>query len=546
MILDARQLPDDIRLEADVAIVGAGPAGITLALELEQCGVQVLLLESGGPRRQPRDTFVGDSLDPRHPMLTLYRSRGLGGTSDCWGGRCVPLDPIDFAARPWIRWSGWPISYAEASRFTARALAWCEAGRPEFSARGSLGAQAAPAVPGLVGDTIDDDSLERFSPPTHFGRRYRPRLARSPTVTVLLSATCTGLALAPGGGALDALTMASAPGRRFTVAASAVVLAAGGLETARLLLASRVGGALVGRFYMCHLEGKAAVMHLPAGRKAVFAYEQDADGVYLRRTFTVPPAAQERLGIGNAVLRFEPPTIADPAHGSAVLSALWLSRTFLKPEYARKLATFGYRGHGGGSRHRVLPAHLGNVLRGTPHLAAFAATWARRHWLAARKLPYVAESAADGSLSLDYNVEQVPNPDSRVTLGEDCDAFGLPRLVVDWRSSPQDLDTADAIHRLFAAAVADSGAGRLEVDEAALAAGFNAIGGHHIGTARMAADPSQGVVDRNCQVFGIANLFVAGAAVFPTSGHANPTLSIVALACRLADFLRVRLGFPGS
>jgi choline dehydrogenase-like flavoprotein len=547
MPLDARTLPIDFQFDCDIAIVGGGPAGITLAAELIGSGLSVLLLESGpaGHQVSPPDAFDGEVADlARHPPLTLYRACGLGGTSTLWGGRCVPFDPVDFEARPHVPWSGWPVSYAELEPWYRRAVSFCEAGAYRFRRAEVQGRPLPPSLPGLDDKDIDADGLERFSRPTDFGRRYRRALEQSGNVTLVVGATCTGLTTAPNGGAVSHLSFASLPGREFRVAAAMVVLAAGALETTRLLLASgRDGGGLVGRFYMCHLEGKAAVARLKAGHRLVFGYERDGEGVYFRRHFAVPAEVQKRQRITNVILRCEPPTIADPQHRSAVLSAVWLSRTFLKAEYARKLASFGYRGDApSAAGSSLLGRHLGNVLRGAPELALFSADWLLRHVLARRKLPYVSVAGRDGSFTLDYNAEQVPNPDSRVTLGDERDAFGIPRLRVDWRISEDDIEGVLSAHRLLGEALASRGLGRLEVDEEAIRYGYNAIGGHHIGTARMATSPERGVVDGDCRMFGLDNLYVAGSAVFPTSSHANPTLTIVALACRLAAHLRHRAG----
>ncbi|MGE5506175.1 MAG: GMC oxidoreductase [Actinomycetota bacterium] len=544
MILDARELPDGARLEADVAVVGAGPAGITLSGELLGSGLSVLLLEAGGEKGAAElDPFHGEVVDlERHPQLVLYRRRGLGGTSALWGGRCVPFDPIDLEERPHVPWSGWPMDWAELRRWYDKAAAWCEAGPFRFRAGEAL-AGRPPMVPGLASDQVDIDGLERFSPPTRFGSRYRSMMAAAPDLRVVLSAACVGVDMAESGRAVAGLRMASAPGRGFTVAARHTVLAAGGLETPRLMLASGLGQGrpTLGRFYMCHIEGKAAVARFPDPAKVVFAYERDPKGIYCRRFFAVKAPAQRRLGLTNTILRFEPPVVADPAHGSPVLSALYLVHTLLEPEYGRKVASYNFRA---GAEQEVRPSlarHLGNVLGGLPELARFAIDWGWRHSLAARKLPYIALKPRDGAYAVDYNAEQVPNPDSRVMLGEGVDAFGMPRLKVDWRITETDLAGIVGTHRLLAAELAACGAGRLDVDEAAILDGYKAAASHHIGTARMADDPARGVVDRHCRVHGIDNLYLASSAVFPTSSHANPTLTIVALAARLAAHLAQRV-----
>jgi choline dehydrogenase-like flavoprotein len=548
MIIDARHLPADFHLEADIAIIGAGPAGITLAHELMGSGLTVLLLEAGGktPETARLDSYRGEVLDPgRHPPISLYRVRGLGGTSTRWGGRCIPLDPIDLESRPHIPWSGWPLDYDELKPWYRRAMAYCEAGPFRFRAAEAMEPSCGPMVPDLPGKDMMDDALERFSPPTDFGKRYRRAFARSNEVALVLSANCTGLTMAPNHQGVECLTFATDPEHRFTVKAGRYVLAVGALETARLMLAAKAGNDLVGRFYMCHIEGKAAVARFKSGTKVAFQYERDRDGVYVRRHFSIPAEVQRRRGLTNVILRFEPPVIADPGHRNAILSAMWLSRTFLKPEYERKMASFGYRGievggrgKGSAGRRTLIANHVRNVILDSPNLARFGLDWTVRHVLAARKLPYVAVRGKDGAFTLDYNAEQVPNPHSRVTLGNDTDAFGLPRLVVDWRACAQDIDSVVTAHGLLAEQLEASGNGRLEVDETAIRDGYNATGGHHIGTTRMAEDASSGVVDRHCRVFGVDNLFVTGSAVFATSGYANPTLTLVALAARLAEHLR--------
>ncbi|MBX9635248.1 MAG: FAD-dependent monooxygenase, partial [Magnetospirillum sp.] len=199
MIVHAQDLPADFHLEADIAIVGAGPAGITLAHELLGTGLTVLLLEAGGesPKTSPLDSYHGEVLDSRrHPPIGLYRVRGLGGTSSRWGGRCIPFDPIDLEPRPHIPWSGWPLDYAELKQWYRLAMAYCEAGPFRFTAAEALGPSCPAMVPGLTGDDIAADAMERFSPPTDFGKRYRRALARSRHVTLVLSANCTGMAMA--------------------------------------------------------------------------------------------------------------------------------------------------------------------------------------------------------------------------------------------------------------------------------------------------------------------------------------------------------------
>jgi len=177
---------------------------------------------------------------------------------------------------------------------------------------------------------------------------------------------------------------------------------------------------------------------------------------------------------------------------------------------------------------------------------AFLWHWLTRRTLARRKFPSVVIPSRNNLFSLDFHSEQAPNPDSRVTLTETRDALGVPRLRIDWRYTDWDIETVRAALGVIRDELARTGCGRLEYDEATVATEalrYGAYGGHHLGTARMAATPETGVVDADLRVFGVANLSIASGAVFPTSSQANPTLTIVALAVRLARRLA---GSPSS
>ena len=396
-------------------------------------------------------------------------------------------------------------------------------------------------LPGFAGTDFTADTLERFSIPTDFGARYRARLARSPDVRVLLHASVVGLRSSADGRRVDRLDVAGAGGRRLVVRAGTVVLAMGGLETPRLLLASRarhaagIGNAhgQVGRHYMCHLAGTIGLLQPASG--AWHGYDVSDDGVYCRRRLALTAAAQLRLRTGNFVARLHHPRIPDPSHRTGALSALYFAKPFISHEYGKRL-------HGGG---RASPAdwlgHLRNVAMDARGTAGFLLHWLRHRTLAARKYPSVIVPPRCQRYSLDFHAEQEPNPLSRVTLAHGIDALGLPRLLVDWRHTALDMHTIRAALAALAAQMAQCKAGCFtydpqEVELAALQDG--AYGGHHIGTTRMSADPRHGVVDADCRVHGMANLFVAGSGVFATSSQANPTLTIVALALRLADHLK--------
>ncbi|MDB5963545.1 MAG: dependent oxidoreductase, partial [Polaromonas sp.] len=527
--------------------------GLALALHLAEGGLSVVLLEAGQEDLDARDQalYEGEVADETlHSPPDKYRQRRLGGASAIWGGRCMPFDPIDFETRDHIPHSGWPLSSEDLRRYYIAANGLAEAGRFSYDARDTFGADALPMVKGFESQIVSTSGLERFSCPTHFGTRYRKRLMLAPGLRVLLGANCTGIKLQADGDAVREVEVTTWAGTRFLVAARATVVATGGLETARLLLASRdvlpqgIGNThdVVGRYYMCHMAGNVGTLQFHGPLADVrHGYELSPEGVYCRRRLSVSAPEQRRLGLGNAVARLHFSRITDPSHRSGVLSGLFLARRLISYEYSKRL-------HDGPPPTAGLYArHLRNVLSDPMDTTAFLAHWVARRTLAQRKFPSVILRNRTNRFSLELHGEQVPNASSRVTLIDQQDALGMPRIRVDWRYSSQDIDSLRRTLDVFSGEFARSGVGRLDYDKDTLEQDltrFGAYGGHHLGTARMGQDVRTSVVDADCQVHAVRNLFIAGSAVFPTSSQANPTLTLIALSLRLGDHLLRQLARP--
>ena len=540
MIAESREIENGHVLHADICIVGAGAAGISLALQFEHQKTTVMVLESGGRRRESASQalYQGSLAGPLpHPPPHRFRRRAFGGATAIWGGRCVPFDPIDFSNRPWMPGTPWPIGYDALLPYYNHAAALCEIGDFDFAA--SPGSR--PILPGFQQGHFTQSSIERFSCPTNFSARYGARLDAAKNITVLLHANVQEICTTSDGLAASSLSVATLAGRRFTVQAKTFVLAVGGLEVPRLLLASRDhhpqgignGSGQVGRCYMTHLAGTIGAVFLPAQAPAPFpGYELSDDGVYCRRRFALTPESQRALRCGNAIARLHHPRLSDPAHRSGALSAVQLAKPLVSFEYRTRLDT---------PAGREMLGHLRNVARDFCGATRFAGHWLRHHCLAARKYPSLAVFPRHGPYSLDLHAEQAANPQSRITLGQDRDALGLQKIIIDWRYTDTDTHTLRSVLAALSEDFAGSGCAALHYDPVELETMIvreGAYGGHHIGTARMAASPRDGVVDSSCRVFGMHNLFIAGSAVFPTSSQANPTLTIVALAVRLADDLK--------
>ena len=557
MILNADALTGAV--QSDIAIVGAGPAGIVTALEAAAAGFDVTLVESGTDRFDSAVQALGDAAErdeTLHAPMSIATRRQIGGTSAIWGGRCVPYDPVDFDYRPWIVDHTWPVSYGDVDKYFQRACEWFLCGRAAFDAR-EIGLPPS-IVPGLPNGEVLTSNLERWSLPTNFGRQYGEALRRSPRVKLVTGATCTAVIPTAGEGDVDRLACRTLGGKAFDVRARCYVVACGGLEGTRLLLASptRSGRAIgnhsdhLGRWYMGHLEGIAArVRFNTPPRETLYHWERDADGVYVRRRMTFSREFQKAHGLPNIAAWLVHPELAAAAHRSGVLSFAYLALSsplgrFLAPE-ALRLAMTGVRVPGvpyGGGEPSPVAAHLANLVRDAGPTARFMLEFGAKRFLArGRRVPGFMVYRADNVYPLQYHGEQLPRRDSRVTLADARDAVGMPRLRIDIRYSDADVDGILRAHRCWDEYLRKHGVGRIDFlsnDPAEdvrtrLGGGF-----HQVGTTRMSARAEDGVVDADLAVHGFPTLHVASSSVFPTSGQANSTFMIVVFALRLVEHLK--------
>lgn len=549
MFQDTSEFADGQALTADLCIVGAGAAGIAIALELIDSGIDVLLLEAGGleAEAETQALYAGTVVDEKlHSPPDRYRQRRFGGTTTIWGGRCLPFDDIDFEQRDFVPYSGWPLTRASLLPFYPRANRLCEAGEFAFDAAEALPAPLRPMLADFPETNFTTATLERFSCPTDFGRRYAHRLRAASNVRTLLHANVTSLHLDSTGRQVRSLTVRNLDGRCLKVSAATFVLATGGLEVPRLLLASRdvqpqgIGNSrdVVGRYYMCHLAGTIGRIRIDGPLDAAYhGYDVSDEGIYCRRRLALRPEVQRASRLGNFIARLHHPRITDPAHRNSILSLLYLAKFMIPYEYGKRL--YGDESAG----FSTWMQHVRNVVTGPGDAVAFAWHMLRDRRLAERKFPSIIVRSRANLFSLDFHAEQQPNPASRVGLAAERDVLGLPRLRVDWRYSEGDVDTVQRALALLAADFRQSGVGSFDYDAASVEAEmtrYGAYGGHHIGTARMGTDPATSVTDTDGRVHEADNLYIAGAATFPTSSQANPTLTIVALALRLAEHLRRR------
>ncbi len=549
-------------LRTTVCVVGSGPAGITCAMELARRGIAVMLVESGGETFQDEaqamcDAELADAR--RHATMQDAVRRAFGGTSWLWGGRCIPFDPIDFEPRDYAPGTAWPIRYEELSPYYARACEYTNCGQPAFTLDRLAAESASRPITARFqpGDVIASD-LERWSGEPNFARRYRDWFEREPSVQLLLGATCVDIEPSADREHVASIVVARGAARTRIVA-DHFVLACGGLEATRLLLnvnarhGDRLGNrsGLLGRHYMGHISGKIASVRFDSeAARTIYHFERDAQGFYARRRFTVPARVQREQQLLNTAMWLDNHPPADPAHGNGILSFAYLalctpviSRYLAPPAIAKLVANASARKDRG--------AHVRNVCKDLAKIATFVPPFVYRRYFARPRLPGFFLPSPNNVYALHYHAEQLPSRESRVTLADTADCHGMRRLRIDLRYQHADADSVVRCHALLDRHLRKTGAGRLEYwmpeaerVDAVLAQA--ADGFHQIGTARMAAHWRDGVVDPRCRVFGTDNLYVASSAVFPSSGQANPTLTIVALSARIADDIAAQLARPNA
>ncbi len=528
-------------------MIGSGAAGIAVAVALSRAGKDVLLIEAGDWKEDAslKDAYEGVA-SPPHPETTEYRRQRFGGTTHLWGGRCVPLDQHDFEYRQHIPNSGWPVTHDELSRFLPAALDYCDAGQMDFDLT-ALGASANPmfaSLPSVFPDVYE--RIERYSLPTDFASKYRDELMNSGRVTVLLRARCTALNTARDGSSLESVTLSDGADRR-QLHADNFILCGGALESARLLMMARRKCApwqrfdsTLGRFYSCHFDLIFGNLYFKNSLPR-FHFETTTDGIYARRKLHLSSGYQAENALLNSTFRLHFPPYVDASHRSGVLSLIYLAKSILASEHQAILN----HGRNLSLTEQARWRHLKNVLTDLPAVMRFGSDWLFKMKLARRRLPYTLVANADGSYPLEFNSEQVPNADNRIELTDQVDSFGMPRISVHWRLMNGDIESGISSFLGMQSLLAKTGQCELVFDRGELRERMQEalpIGGHHMGTTRMGESPVNSVVDSACRVHGVGNLYVASSSVFPTSGHANPTLTVVALALRLADHLAFAAG----
>lgn len=540
MLINTNEIDSGSVIQTEICIIGGGAAGITMGLEFEKAGVDCVILESGGFSRDEAtaDLYRGSSVGIPYDFADGTRSRFLGGSSNCWGGFCRPWDQSAFDHRSWVNASGWPIGREDLDPFYGRAHGILSVPAQEYQPEHWVGLGSEPAQgPGkdfpveATRFPVDHERVEeiisQFSPPLRLGEAYRDDLAAAKHVRVYLKANVVDIQCNPWGGAVESVRVRTLRGVTATVRARVFILAAGGIENARLLLVSNrqhstgLGNRydLVGRYFQDHprfLNGEVEFTE-PYQNNPLYdiKFHCIVDNLFvgdakISGQLRLPLAVQKQHGLLDAQVWFRSLYAGE---GSDVVRALYRMRQRVRGKWSPRIG---------------LGTDLGHIFSHPLDSMAYIVA----HTTSSRRMVR--------SVTMEMITEPEPDYNSRVMLGDDIDALGMRRTKIDWRLTQRVRDTVDTTFELIARELEDKNIARVKLGPRINDTGWPAdMEGtyHHMGTTRMHDSPRHGVVDRNCQVHGVANLYIAGSSVFPTSSSNHPTMTLVALALRLSDRL---------
>lgn len=512
MHIDARQLDNNSVIEGDICIIGAGAAGISIALQWKDSPYKVILLEGGGFEYDDRvqDLLGGKNIG--HPYYPNRSSRlhYFGGATMHWGGMCSTFDEIDFEKRDWVENSGWPIKLKDIAAYYPQAHDILDLGPYEWGAK-YWQEQNDNNIPLPVDETAIWNKMWHFSPPTRFGTKYRNDIVNAANIHLYTYANVTDIEANDSVAGVKQVIVKNYAGKQHTVKAKFYVLACCAIQNSRLLLANNKQAAkglgneydLVGRYFMEHVEIKSGELWLNHVNPLKF-YEQ-VQGTKVRAELAISAQKQKELQVLNATVSLMP---------------LELSKKSIPAVTVYKEA---------------------DPRKSMDTLIKYS-TLDKRNFL-----ERMFSKSIFSSYGLFTRAEQLPNPNSRVVLSNEKDELGVPRADLNWQLSHIDKKTVFAINKLIAEQVGLAGIGRVKLkdwladDNIKDLPDYTSGGWHHMGTTRMSSDPKTGVVDANCKVHSIGNLYVAGSSCYATGGAVNPTLTVVAISLRLADHLKNKI-----
>ena len=477
MLFDLTEPLSVPKKDYDYCICGSGAAGITMALKLSATGAKIALLEAGGLDYDPKSQQIYECEAVGIPIWPeRSRLRFFGGTTNHWAGRCRPFEDIDFEPRHYFNMPGWPIEKKDIEQYLNEA-------KNILDVKGDF--EEEPGTVELSDSFVND--IRQLSKPTRFKEKYLQTLIDSQNIDLIINANVTRLN-ADDNNRIESITLKNYDSYQGTLSANQYIVAMGGIENARILLLSdnkHKGGLgnqsdMLGRCFMEHFNINFGT----------FIANLDHWTDTKRMEYYTSAAFVEKHGIGS---------------GNVALTIVEQVRAY--------------------GRTRKIKEYLQNLS------CELGFNDSIQHWVAYN---------CPGEGSTGTLVEQQPNLKSRVYLSDKLDSLGMRKLIIDWQISEADKKTLRTIAREMAKQMAQSNIGRIRLNDFILDESLDIPVGrhaHHMGTTRMSQSPKAGVVDQNCKVFGIENLYVAGSSAFPTGSGVNPTMPLLQLTLRLADHL---------
>ncbi len=512
MIIDANTVEKDSTISTGICIIGAGPAGITLAKEFDHSSHDICLLESGDLEydETTQSLYEGENIGWPYQPIENTRLRFFGGSSNHWGGSCLPLNEDDFIHRPWVADSGWPFTRQDLLPYYKRAQPVLQLGEFSYDPRD----WATPEMPLLPLDrNAISTGIVQHSPPTRFGTEYRDEIRNSRNIRTILNANVTNILTNETATEVEELHISCLSGNRFKIKSRIYILAAGGMENPRILLLSdtiQKNGLgndhdLVGRYFADH--------YFYSNLGYLIISDPAVSTAFYQRKFSMG--------------------------GSRISSYLELSEK-IRHEYNLLNTRIHISQQGSWEKFKVRwgrkkPDGLSQEIA-----AMLKSLSGREKNMTGRENKENARLYRLGAWN-----ETIPRPESRVMLNDERDKLGQRKITLDWKIQYQEKSSLLRTLELFALEVGRAGIGRVRIDLDIESpwpwAGGGVPGYHHMGTTRMHPNPRKGVVDADCKMHGISNLYVAGSSVFPNYGVANPTLTIIALTLKLSDHLKNEL-----
>ncbi len=512
MHVDARELENNSLIEGDICIIGAGAAGISIALEWMNTPYKVILLEGGDFKYDDaiQNFYKGKTTGQKYFPLKSTHLHYFGGTTGHWGGYCALFDEIDFKKRDWVEHSGWPITKKDLETFYDRAQKKLDLHSKNFNLK-YWQKKDSSFIEFPINNDVIWNKMWQFSPPTRFGIKYKDKIVNAKNIYLYTFANVTNISADENLSNIKEVTIKNLNKKTHKVKAKYFILACGGIQNPRILLASNrqfpngIGNEndLVGRYFMEHLEIKSAELWLNKPQ-VMNLYMFNFRKTIARAELALKASKQKEYKILNGTVSLSP---LKEARSLKSRLDVWRNEDPRK----NKLSTF-------------------EKIR--------------------KKISTYKESTKeniDRAYELFTRIEQAPNPSSRITLGNEKDSLGVPRANLHWILTSLEKRSIRKIYELIGQQVGIADIGRVKLMDYLRDENddswpeFTGAGMHHIGTTRMHNNPKKGVVDSNCKVHNIDNLFIAGSSCFTTAGAVNPTLTLVALSLRLSDYLKEKM-----